>query len=116
MRKPTTCIGKNKAGDQLCSNCTADQRLCFRCTDSTILLLKAKISSFQHASVAWFLSDMVGNPNCWFSHAQAHFSFPVFKSITNPEMHDILSDHVHNITAPSQIIWGENDQVILTHI
>ena len=28
-------------------------------------------------------------------------------------MHDLLSDHVHYITAPSQIIWGENDQVRL---
>ena len=23
---------------------------------------------------AWFVSDLVGNPNCWFCHAQAHFS------------------------------------------
>ena len=22
--------------------------------------------------IAWFVSDLVGNPNCWFSHAQAH--------------------------------------------
>ena len=35
------------SADQLCSNCTADQRLCFRYTDSTIsLLLKSEISSF----------------------------------------------------------------------
>ena len=34
MRKPTICIGENKAADQLCSNCTADQHLCFRCRDS----------------------------------------------------------------------------------
>ena len=39
MGKPTICIGKNKGADQLCSNCTADQHLCFRYTDSTILLL-----------------------------------------------------------------------------
>ena len=42
MRKPTICIS---------SNCTADQRLCFRCTDGTILLLKSEISSFEPASV-----------------------------------------------------------------
>ena len=43
---------ENKGADQLCSNCTADQRLCFRCTDSTIpLLLKSKICSFQLFSV-----------------------------------------------------------------
>ena len=47
MRKPDFCICKNKDTDQLCSNCTADQRLCFRFTDSTIPLpLKSKISTF----------------------------------------------------------------------
>ena len=52
MRKQTICIGENKAADQLCNNCTADQCLCFRCTDSTILLLlKSEISSFFPASV-----------------------------------------------------------------
>ena len=51
MRKPTICIGENKAADQLCSTCTADQRLCFRYMDSTILLLKSEISSIQPASV-----------------------------------------------------------------
>ena len=46
MRKPTICIGENKAADQLRGNREADQRLCFRYTDSTIpLLLKSKISS-----------------------------------------------------------------------
>ena len=46
MRKPKICTGENKAADQLCSNCTADQHLCFRCMDSTILLLlKSRISS-----------------------------------------------------------------------
>ena len=46
MGKPTICIGKNKAADQLRGNREADQRLCFRYTDSTIpLLLKYKISS-----------------------------------------------------------------------
>ena len=35
---------ENKDADQLCSNCTADQRLCFRYTDCTIpLLLKSEI-------------------------------------------------------------------------
>ena len=39
MRKPDVCICENKDADQLCSNCTADQRLCFRCIDSIIPLL-----------------------------------------------------------------------------
>ena len=52
MRKQDFCLCKNKGTDQLCSNCTADQRLCFRYTDSTISLLsKSKISSFQPSSV-----------------------------------------------------------------
>ena len=45
--KPTICIGENKDADQLRGNREADQRLCFRYSDSTIpLLLKSEISSF----------------------------------------------------------------------
>ena len=47
IRKPTICLCENKDADQLCSNCTADQRLCFHYTDNTIpLLLKSEISCF----------------------------------------------------------------------
>ena len=43
---------QNKGPDQLCSNCTADQRLCICYSDSTIhLLLIAQISSLWPASV-----------------------------------------------------------------
>ena len=35
MRKPTFCICENKDADQLRGNREADQRLCFRYTDST---------------------------------------------------------------------------------
>ena len=35
IRKPTTCISEIKGADQLCSNCTADQHLCFHCIDGT---------------------------------------------------------------------------------
>ena len=46
MRKPDFGLCENKGADQLRSNCEADQRLCFRYSDSTIpLLLIAKISS-----------------------------------------------------------------------
>ena len=52
IRKPTKCLGENKGADQLRGNREADQRLCFRYTDSTIpLLLKYKISSLQPSSV-----------------------------------------------------------------
>ena len=47
MGKPTICIGENKDADQLHGNREADQRLCFRYSDSTIPpLLNSKISSF----------------------------------------------------------------------
>ena len=53
MGKPTICIGENKDADQLRGNREADQRLCFRYSDSTIPpLLNSKISSFWSASVA----------------------------------------------------------------
>ena len=45
MRKPKICICKNKDADKLCSNCTADQHLCFHHRYSTIPLLLA--SSFM---------------------------------------------------------------------
>ena len=45
MRKLFFCICENKDADQLRSNCTADQRLCFRYTDSTIPLLPKSESS-----------------------------------------------------------------------
>ena len=46
MRKPEFPICENKAADQLCSNCKADQHLCFHHTESTLLLVKSEISSF----------------------------------------------------------------------
>ena len=63
MGKPTICTGENKAAYQLCSNCTADQRLCFRHSDSTIPLLL--ISSFKLLALfcectARFVSDLDG--------------------------------------------------------
>ena len=48
MGKPTICLCENKGADQLRGNREADQRLCFRYSDSTILLLlESEISSFQ---------------------------------------------------------------------
>ena len=52
MRKPAFCICENKDADQLRGNREADQRLCFRYTDSTIPLLpKSDISSLYPSSV-----------------------------------------------------------------
>ena len=53
MRKTDFGLCENKVADQLCSNCIADQHLCFHHTDSKIPLLpKSKISSFLLFSVA----------------------------------------------------------------
>ena len=47
VRKPAFCICENKDADQLRGNREADQRLCFRYTNSTIpLLSKSVISRF----------------------------------------------------------------------
>ena len=71
--KPTICIGVNNG---------ADQHL-YRYMDSTFpLLSKSKMSSLYIAifcdCTAWIAWVLVGNPNCWFSHAKAH----VFYSLT----------------------------------
>ena len=53
MRKQAFCKCENKDADQLRSNCAADQRLCFRYTDSRIPLLpRSEISSLWPSSVA----------------------------------------------------------------
>ena len=60
MRKPDFCICENKDADQLRGNREADQRLCFRNTDSTIPPLhKYEISSLYPSSVA-VQSDLCG--------------------------------------------------------
>ena len=77
MGKPIICIGENKGADQLCSNCEADQRLCFRYAVSTIpLLSKSIMSSLYNHLLRLYSPVCVGpgrNPNCWFSHIHAHF-------------------------------------------
>ena len=53
VRKPDFCICENKDADQLRGTREADQRLCFRYTDSTIpLLSRNKISSLYPFSEA----------------------------------------------------------------
>ena len=52
MRKPAFCICENKDTDQLRGDREADQRFCFRYTDSTIPLLpKSEILSLYVSSV-----------------------------------------------------------------
>ena len=69
-RKPTFCICENKDADQLRGNREADQRLCFRYTDSTIPLL-SNLRNFKPLAIfcsctAWFVLDLVGNQNVGF--------------------------------------------------
>ena len=75
MRKQTVCVFENNDADQLCSNCTADQRRCFRHADSKIppftYIQSFKLLTLFCDCTAWFVSDLVGNPNCLSSHAQA---------------------------------------------
>ena len=78
MGKPTICIGENKGADQLRGNREADQRLCFRHSDSIIpLLLKSEISNFYLFSVTVQvnLCRIVRKPHCWFSHEVAHIQW-----------------------------------------
>ena len=52
MTKPDFCICENKGAYQLCRNCAAEQRLCFRNTDRQLpLLFKSKISSLLLSSL-----------------------------------------------------------------
>ena len=97
MRKLDFCLCENKGADQLHSYCEADQRLCFRYTDSTIhLLLKYKISRYTDRSV----SDLVGNPEDWFSRIRAQIS-SVNRLITTSGRHTLLlstaDKNVHQI-------------------
>ena len=60
---------QNKDADQLCSDRTADQRLCFPYIASTTLLSKSE--AIFCGCTDWFVSDLVGNPEDRFSHNEA---------------------------------------------
>ena len=75
MGKTTNCICETKGADQLCSNCTADQRLCFRYTEVPCLYFlnpKFPVSSHLLCLYSPVCVRPGWNPNGWFSHAQAH--------------------------------------------
>ena len=60
---PNCTVSENKDADQLRGDHEADQRLCFRYTDSTIPLLpKLKPLAIFCGCTALFVSDLVGNP------------------------------------------------------
>ena len=64
-------VCENKGADQLRSNCEADQRLCFRYTDSAIFFLNFKLLVSFCDCTGRFLSDLVGNPEDRFSRVAA---------------------------------------------
>ena len=73
VRKPAFCICENKDADQLRGNREAEQRLCFRYTDSTIPLLCG--------CTVRLVPDLVGNPKDRFSQNEANLSFLARKSL-----------------------------------
>ena len=78
MGKPTICICENKDADQLRGNREADQRLCFRYSDSTIpLLLKSEASSYLLCLHRPVCVRPVRKTHCWFSHEAAHLVISV---------------------------------------
>ena len=76
MRKLDLCLSENKGVNQLRGNREADQRLCFGYSVCTIrLLLKIrnlKILACFCDCTGRFVSDLVGNPEVWFSPVTAH--------------------------------------------
>ena len=59
MRKPVQCLCENKGSDQLCSNCTADQRL-FYATGIVQLSLTLNLKFQASSCTGRFMPDVVG--------------------------------------------------------
>ena len=66
MKKRDYYLCENKDADQLCSNCTADQRLCFRYTGSKFKLLAIFCNCTDR-----IVSDLYGDPIDRFSRVMA---------------------------------------------
>ena len=71
MRKSDFSLCENKDADQLRNICEADQRLCFRYSESTIPLLL--IACFCDCT-GRFMLDQVGTPEDQFSRVMAHLN------------------------------------------
>ena len=114
MRKSNFCICENKDADQLCSNCTADQHLCFNHTDSTISpLFKSEISSFYTSSVTAQTVCVRPGWKPWrlfFSHhGSYHYTsqelcIPTFQLL--PVCHALLDHMTHLVGKPT--MWFPN--------
>ena len=99
MRKHDYCQCENKGADQLCSNYTADQHLCFCYTDSAIPLLpKSEISSF------WPYSMTAQAVLCWFGFLASWLNYG-FKSCYRLRFNAKEGiDYFVTATAPLEII------------
>ena len=73
MRKPDFSLCENKGADQLCSNCTADQHLCFCYISSSIRNLKL-LGCFCDCT-GWLCWTWSETPKTVFSHAVAHLIY-----------------------------------------
>ena len=62
MRKLVFCMCENKDADQLRGNREADQRLCFRYTDSTIPLLPIYMKFQASSHLLWLYSPVCVRP------------------------------------------------------
>ena len=78
MRKPAFCTWESKGTYQLPGHEIADQRIYFRYIGSTIPLPpKFEISSLSAIFIgctAWFVTELVRNPEDRFSRDMAHFT------------------------------------------
>ena len=75
MRNTTICMWENKGADQLRGNHEADQRLCFRYTDSTFLFFLNPKFQISRLLLSLYCSVCVGpvrKQHCWFSHVAVH--------------------------------------------
>ena len=114
MKKTCFCKCKNKAADQIRSNCAiavtaklicgfvfafakaGDQRLCFHCIDSTnsatCSIQNFRSLSFLCACTARFVSDLVGKLEDRFSKDAAHI-WPAHKIMTEEKKRSIFEDN-----------------------
>ena len=98
MRKPTICMGENKDADQLRGNREADQRLCFRYTDSTFPpLLIPKFSRF------WVSSVTVQAGLCW-TWSETQIVGFVMHRLTFPYSNEVLtSQHTTKMVSAAEM-------------
>ena len=102
MSKSAFCICENKDADQLCSNCTTDQRLCF--ATQIVLFRYFLIQNFQPLAICagtallcrtWSETAKTGFLALWLVFFPIHFSF----NQVHHFMHRILTSIVIVIVA-----------------